>query len=176
MTVMNLDNCQRRLARMDVCPDYVLGGKSLVGPARWMRDHLPQGATIATRRIGVLAYYSDRKVFDYTWGLPDREVAQLVARNGRLFDALTDPAFTAIWRARAPDYLLEDGPILDQIISHAHGTRDRFSIHGIDYRVIKKFPIGLEVQWVLAQRIRPEHAEVQDTTKNRQRPCFDPAA
>jgi hypothetical protein len=152
---MNVYNCRRRLARMDEYPGYVLGGKNLVGPSLWIRDNLPRTTTIATRRIGALAYYSDHKVFDYAYGLPDRDVAQLVARHGQSVDTLTDPAFAAVWQARAPDYLLEDGPMIEQIVSHAKGTRDRFSVHGIYYRAVKGFPIGSETQWVLAQRIRP---------------------
>jgi hypothetical protein len=142
------------MARMEAFPGYVLAGKNLVGPAAWMRDHLPAEATIATRRIGALAYYSHRKVFDYTYGLPEPGVARLVARHGRRFDTPTDPALAALWRARAPDYLLEDGELIDYIISQASGVRRRFSIHGIEYRVIEQFPIGCNVQWVLARRCR----------------------
>lgn len=145
-----------RMAQMEEFPGYVLAGKNLVGPAVWMRDHLPEEATIATRRIGILAYHSHRKVFDYTYGLPEPEVARLVARRGLRFDAPTDPALATLWRARAPDYLLEDGAIIDSIVSQTGGVRGRFSIHGIEYRVVQQFPIGHEVQWVLAQRIGTE--------------------
>jgi hypothetical protein len=142
-----------KMARMDVFPGYVMAGKSLVGPATWMRNHLPTDAAIATRRIGAVAFYARRRVFDYAYGLTEPEVARLVARNGRRFDTPTDPALASLWRQRAPDYLLEDGPIMDAIIAHAGGTRGRFSIHGIEYRVIRQFPIGREVQWVLAGRM-----------------------
>ena len=145
-----------KMARMDDFPGYVLAGKNLVEPAVWMRDHLPADATIATRRIGALAYYTRRNVFDYTYGLPEPEVARLVAQHGRRFDTPTDPALAPLWRDRAPGYLLEDGAMIDYIVSQAGGARERFSIHGIDYRVVKQFPIGREVQWVLAQRIAPE--------------------
>ena len=142
-----------KMARMDDFPGYVLAGKNLIGPAEWMRDHLPADATIATRRIGIVAYQSQRKVFDYTYGLPEPEVARMIARRGSRFDTPTDPELAALWRARRPDYLLEDGPIMDLIVSEADGVAGRFSIHGIEYRVIEQFLIGNNARWVLAQRI-----------------------
>jgi arabinofuranosyltransferase len=153
LTLTSIVDGRNKMAQMGDFPGYVLAGKSLVEPALWMRDHLPERATIATRRIGALAYYSHRKPLDYAYGLPDREVARLVARQGRRFDSPADPALAAVWRARSPDYLLEDGTVIDYIVSQAGGVRDRFPIHGIEYRVIKQFPIGRNVQWVLAQRI-----------------------
>jgi hypothetical protein len=87
------------------------------------------------------------------YGLSEPEVARLVGRRGERFDLPTDPGLAALWRSRAPEYLLEDGTMLDWIISHACGTRERFSIHGIEYRVIREFSIGREMKWVLAQRM-----------------------
>jgi hypothetical protein len=154
LVLTNISDSRSKSARMESFPGYVMAGKNLVGPAHWMRDHLPANATIATRRIGVLAYCSGRKIFDYTYGLPDAKVARLVARHGERFDTPTDPALAEVWRARLPDYLLEDGILMDYIIARAKGSRQRFSIHGIDYRVVEQFPIGLDVDWVLASRIR----------------------
>ena len=139
-----------KISKMEEFPGYILAGKNLEPPSLWLRDHLPQDATIATRRIGALAYYSGHRIFDYTYGLPDREVARLVARQGRRFDTPTDPALADLWRTRAPEYLLEDSPVMDYIISSAGGTRERFSIHGLEYRVIRRFPIGSDAEWVLA--------------------------
>jgi hypothetical protein len=153
LVLTNISDIQNKLTQMEVFPGYVLAGKNLVGPALWMRDHLPADATIATRRIGVLAYYSHHKVFDYVYGLADPEVARLVARNGRRFDLPTEHALEAVWRRRAPDYLLEDRSVMDLIVGRTGGDYRRFSIHGIAYRVIDKFTIGRDVQWVLAQRI-----------------------
>ncbi len=153
LVLTNVFDIQAKLAETEVFPGYVLASKNLIGPAVWMRDHLPAEATIATRRIGVLAYYSQRKVFDYSYGLPDPEVARLVARQGRRFDVPTERALAAVWCARAPDYLLEDGAVMDLIVSRAAGTRRRFSIHGMAYHVVDKFSIGCDVQWVLAERI-----------------------
>jgi len=139
---------------MAVYPGYVLAGRSLIEPAEWLRDHLAADATIATRRIGVVAYYSGRKVFDYTYGLPDPEVARLVACHGERFDTPTDPALEKLWRSRAPEYLLEDEAIVDGIIAKAAGCRERFAIHGIEYHVIRQFPIGDGANWVLTERLQ----------------------
>jgi arabinofuranosyltransferase len=155
LVLTSLANSQANVARLDEFPGYVMAGRNLVGPATWMRDHLPPGATVATRRIGALAYFSDRPVFDYTYGLADRDVARLVAAHGGHFDTPADPALNELWRTRAPEYLLEDSPILDAIIAEAGGTRDHFSIHGVVYRVLTQFSIGRGSQWVLAQRVAP---------------------
>jgi hypothetical protein len=146
---------QAKMARFDDFPGYVLASKNLVEPSVWLRDHVPAGATIATRRIGTLAYYSERPVFDYMYGLPDRQVARLVSAQGHRFDTPTDPALAALWRARAPEYVLEDGPIIDYIASQSGGTRQQFSIHGIEYRLVEQFSIGHDAQWVLARRVAP---------------------
>jgi hypothetical protein len=152
LAMTSVMDARNKMDRMNEFPGYVLAGKSLVKPALWMRDHLPDGATIATRRIGAVAYYSGLKIFDYTYGLPDPAVARLVARHGGRLDTPTEPALAELWRTRAPDYLLEDGLLMDQIILQAGGVRERFFIHGIEYHVIHQFSIGRDVQWVLAGR------------------------
>jgi hypothetical protein len=143
-----------KLAAMGEFPGYVLAGRDLVGPALWMRDYVPRGATIATRRIGAVAYFSRRPVFDYSYGLTDAAVARLVALHGGRFETPTDPALAPIWRARPPDYFLEDGLIVDYILGLCGGTRERFLIHGISYHVIRQFKIGRDGRWVLAERIK----------------------
>jgi len=142
-----------KMARMDAFPGYVLASKNLVEPSLWMRDHCGQRATIATRRIGVLGYFSGLGVFDYTFGLPDREVARLVAAAGGRIDSPAEAALAKLWRARAPDYILEDGQTMDLISSRVGGTRERFSIHGLEYGELKRFSIGRATDWVLAGRI-----------------------
>ncbi len=44
---------------------------------------------------------------------------------------------------------------MDLIVARAGGASQRFAIHGLAYRVVDKFAIGNDVQWVLAQRIGP---------------------
>ena len=150
----NVFHFRAKLAAMGEFPGYVLAGKDLVKPALWMHDHLPAGATIATRRIGAVAYYSRRQVFDYAYGLTDAEVAPLVALHGGRFESPTDPALAAVWRTRPPEYFLEDSLIMDYILGLSGGTRERFLIHGIPYHVIRQFPIGHDSRWILARRRR----------------------
>lgn len=139
------------MARMESYPGYVLAGRALVAPAEWIRDELPGDATIATRRIGALAYHSDRRVFDYVYGLTERDVAALVAERGSGFDA-TDADLAALWVAHAPDYILEDEEVLEEIAAAAGGSPRHFVIHGIAYGVQRRFPIGTDTDWVLAGR------------------------
>ncbi|MBN2475037.1 MAG: hypothetical protein JXB62_10545 [Pirellulales bacterium] len=148
-----------KMAAMESFPGYILSGRNLVGPSIWIRDHLPDGATVASRRIGALAYYSRKRVFDYTYGLPDRQVAGLVADIGHRIDLPTDPALAPLWKARSPDYLLEDRHVIDLILSDTGGSDRRFAIHGRWYRVAQRFPIGRDQQWLLAERIVPERPE-----------------
>jgi len=156
-----------KMARMETFPGYVLAGKNLVGPSLWIRDHLPDDATIATRRIGALAYYGGRPIFDYAFGLPDREVARLVAEAGGRFQNPGTPELAPLWQARAPDYLLEDADMMELIISKTSGTHERFSIHGLHYGVIKYFPVGKDAHWVLARRL-PGRPQPPRTTTARQ--------
>jgi hypothetical protein len=152
LLLTNLIDARAKMACIDEFPGYVLAGKSLVAPAQWMDEHLPARATIAARRIGALAYYSHHNVFDFAYGLPDVEVAHQVARHAGRFDTPLEPMLASLWQSRAPDYLLEDNQIMDYIISLSGGVRERFVIHGIEYRVVREFPIGRETTWVLAQR------------------------
>lgn len=134
-------------------PGYVLTSRTLVEPSLWVRDALPAGATIATRRIGALAYYSSHPVFDYSFGLTEPEVARLIRRRGgRVFESPDAAPLADLWRRRAPDFLLEDREVLFLIASGTGGVPSRFAIHGMEYRVVRKFPIGRGAEWFLAQR------------------------
>ncbi len=137
--------------RMTV-PGYILTSRTLVGPALWMRDHLPKGATIATRRIGALSYFSSHPVFDYSFGLTEPTVAQLIRARGANFTLPSDPGLASVWRERAPGYILEDGDVIDAILAATGGTPESFNVHGLPYRVVRRFPIGRGVDWVLAGR------------------------
>jgi hypothetical protein len=134
-------------------PGYVLTSDTLIAPSVWMRDNLPAGSTIATRRIGALGFYTSFTVFDYTFGLTERDIARLARAEQRHFADPNDRALAAAWGARKPDYLLEDNDVIDAIVAAAQGRRERFLIHGDAYRVIKTFPIARNVEWTLAQRI-----------------------
>jgi hypothetical protein len=141
-------------ARLDF-PGYVLTSRSLVAPALWMRDHLPAGTTIATRRIGALAYFSGHPVFDYSFGLTEPAVARLIRRHRGAFISPADPELAAAWRKRAPDYILEDRDVLYGIAAAQGGTPRDFRVHGLEYRMVRRFPIGRGMDWVLAERRSP---------------------
>lgn len=147
-------------ARVQSYPGYVLTGVNLVEPACWMRDALPPDAVVATRRIGVFGYYADKRVFDYTFGLCDRDVAQLIRAHGRRFYDPRDPALAALWRSVQPDYLLEDVSVLTTAARAAGGTLDDFTLHGDRYRLIRRFRIGDGAAWGLCERIAPASDEV----------------
>jgi len=138
-------------------PGYILTSRTLVAPALWLRDHLPPGTTLATRRIGALAYWSGHPVFDYSFGLTEPAVARLIRRRGGVFTSPADPELNLLWRERAPDYILEDRDVLHQTAA-ASGTPERFRVHGLDYGVVRRFPIAHGVDWVLAGRLGPAGA------------------
>ena len=141
-----------RLGAMERYPGYVMAGRTLTGPSEEIARIVPEGDTIATRRIGALAYVSGREVFDYVYGLTEPEVAELVARRGKAFEQPSNPALEAVWKARAPGWILEDEAVLAEIARKAGGTLDRFALHGIAYGAVRKFPIAPDVEWVLARR------------------------
>ena len=127
--------------------------RSLIAPAKAIARLVPEHDTIATRRIGALAYVSDRRVFDYVYGLTDAEVARAVAKRGKVFDQPTDGELAPIWRARATEWILEDEPVLAEIARRAGGTLDSFTLNGFSYRAVQRFPLTPDTAWVLAGRI-----------------------
>jgi hypothetical protein len=135
-------------------PGYIMTSATLVPPARWIKEHLPPDAVIATGRVGALAYFGERRIFDYKFGLNDRAVAQLIRRHHRPFDDPHEAVLAELWQTRAPGYLLEDGHVVDRTARRT-GTRESFRIHGLEYRVIKTFPIGANTEWTLAERLTP---------------------
>ena len=145
-----------KFEQIEEFPGYVLASRNLVAPAIWIRDHVPSGATVASQRIGALSYYSERPVFDYKFGLTDRDVARQTNSAGHLFFDPNDPALADLWRLRAPDYLLEEPHWIDQIAKAAKGNRESFVIHGMEYQVIKQFEIGRRSSWLLAKRRDPD--------------------
>ena len=142
-------------ARENIYPGPVLTSVPLLQPSLWIRDNLPDQAIIATKRIGAISYHSHRRVFDYKFGLTDKNVATLVNKHKRNFALPSDPALKDIWTKLRPDYILEDTVVIDLLAKETRGTRQRFQIHGIPYKLIKTFPISKENDWLLCQRILP---------------------
>lgn len=139
--------------RAETYPGYVLVSRTLRGPAEWIRNNTPGDAVIATRRIGALGFHADREVFDYTYGLVERDVARRVRAAGHLFEDPHDAALRDLWRMRRPDYLLEDDRVIAKAIRGANGCADAFVVHGLTYRVCRAFRIGAETDWVLCERV-----------------------
>lgn len=134
-------------------PGYVLTTVPLVGPAKWIAEHLPRDATIATRRIGAVGYYSGNEIFDYAFGLIHKDVAGLIQHENRQFNLPSDAALASLWQRRAPEYILEDDHLIAELIGTVGGSEEHFVIHGIPYKICKRFPIGNNVNWVLCEQI-----------------------
>jgi arabinofuranosyltransferase len=133
-------------------PGFVLTGVSLVEPSLWMRDHLPHQTVIATGRIGAISFYSGRRIFDYKFGLTERHVARLKRNLRREFTDPRDPALKEIWLEVKPDYFLEDMDRIRDIFRLGPGEVDSLDIHGLTYRFVNKFRVGLWTDWALFQR------------------------
>lgn len=133
-------------------PGFVLTSETLVGPARRIGALLPAGTTVAARRIGALAYYSDLPVLDYAWGLTDPRVARLVAREGRVLDSPAEAALAALWREAPPGCLLEDGEVTTGL-RDGPGPAGELAVHGLRYQEVRRFELGAgAATWVLACR------------------------
>jgi hypothetical protein len=134
-------------------PGYVVTSRNLIEPCRWMDEHLPEDATIATRRIGAVGYITDRYILDYCWGLVSPAVTRLVQARGLQFNDPNHPALREVWRRERPEFLLEDWAKVEPIIEATEGTAERFEIHGISYRVTRQFDIGQDARWTLCTRL-----------------------
>ncbi|MBL8699780.1 MAG: DUF2029 domain-containing protein [Alphaproteobacteria bacterium] len=141
-----------KTARADRFPGYVVFGTPLVEPARWIAANTPREAVIATRRIGAVGLFGQRRVFDYAVGLIDRDVAALFAPPERGIEDPNDPRLAELWAQRRPSHLLEDDDVIDRIARAAGGTRAAFTVQGETFRVVKSFPLGTGREWLLAAR------------------------
>lgn len=138
-------------------PGYIYTAHTLIAPARRIAAEVPADATIATRRLGVLGWVSHRRLFDYAFGLTDRDVARAIRRRGDVFPDPRHPALAAAWRRRAPGYLLEDLDLVEEQLRPGESL-DRFTVHGISYRLLRRYPIGDgHAFWALCERL-PEPA------------------
>lgn len=144
-------------------PGYVLFAEDLAEPAREVCRTMPEGAVIATRRIGALGFYCEREIFDYKFGLVDREVAAVRREVGEDFGYPDHPALARLWSARSPDYLLEDSPIIEHLQGPGAGDGDVFEVHGVAYREVRRFKIGARVDWVLCEKVRRNLSSLHTT-------------
>jgi hypothetical protein len=127
-------------------PGFVLYGKNLVKPSKWMGENLPADAVIATIRIGSVAYYSKKNIFDYGYGLTNKEVAKLVEKQtgllrGSGFKTPGDPKLEKIWKEVSPNFILQDN-VVDSLI-----------VHDENFRLMKTFDIGRRWKWALYGKV-----------------------
>lgn len=132
-------------------PHFIANSLPLVKPAEWIVANTPANSIIATRRIGCLAYYGQRRIFDYKYGLPHRQIALLIRQNGEPFNNPKDPKLAESWQKISPDYIIEDSSSIYAFGYRRH--KGALNIHGIDYRPIKEFPINDDTAWMLCQKI-----------------------
>lgn len=135
-------------------PGYVLASRTLVEPAKWIRQNTAPDSVIACRRIGALGFYSQRKIFDYIFGLTDPAIAKAKGSTPAL---VKDPVIGEIWKVRDPDYYLEDRDRVELLLGLTGGTINSFYIQGSLYSlktsfVIGNFPNGKDVEWCLCER------------------------
>ncbi len=161
MVSLNLGSAAVHLSReyVEDYPGFVLFGKNLVKPSRWMGENLPEDAVIATIRIGAVAYYSKKNIFDYGYGLTNKEIAKLVGKQtglqrGSGFKTPDDPVLKSIWKEVSPGFILQDKIV------------DSLTVHGENFKPMKTFDIGKNWHWVLYRK-RTEPESSQDDTELR---------
>jgi arabinofuranosyltransferase len=133
-------------------PGYVVVGETLVPAAEHLARTLPPDAVIATRRLGAIGYFTDRRIFDYSNGLTEPEVARLVRAHGSDLGTPRSPLLADLWHERAPDYVLEDLDIVLGWLEPGETPQD-FSIQGIPYHLAMTFPLGDgTARWALVAR------------------------
>ena len=128
-------------------PWYIIDAKQLIEPAKWIANNTPEDSRIATRRIGCLAFYSDRYIFDDKFGLTDKAVALAVAQNGVSFNYPDNPFLKARWGELKPTHILEDSQIIDSLTLGR--TKNTIEIHSITYGLIHKFTLNSNTDWEL---------------------------
>ena len=142
-------------SRLAQYPGYVLVSRPLFPGAQWLAENTAPNAVVASRRIGVLALVSGRRVFDYLNGLTEPEVARLVSRRRQPLSGPHDPDLKGIWLRVNPDYVLEDESEMQKIARECGGTVERMVIHGTPYVQCQRFSLGAQ-DWVLLRRSSSE--------------------
>lgn len=131
-------------------PWFVMTSEQLRPAAEWIASNVPEGSSIASRRIGCLAYYSGMDIFDYKHGLTDGPVADLVHHRGEAFEEPTDPGLAEVWVDHRPEYLLADDGLVLHLSMMNYGAA--FDIHGITYIPWRTFPLSDTRSWILCRR------------------------
>ena len=92
-----------------------------------------------------------RYVFDYKFGLTDKEVARLIHERKRPFDSPDDAPLAKIWMDRSPTHILADDYQLDAL--RLNGEKDIYNVQGTRFKIIQRFPLNRATDWVLAERL-----------------------
>ena len=136
-------------------PGFVLSSQSLLEPIDWIKENTSPDSIIACRRIGALAFYSKRYIFDHIFGLTDPTIAR---GDGSTIALIIDATIGEHWRRKSPDYYLEDRFRIELLLSLTGETESSFHIQGIEYSLIKSFvigkhPDGSDIEWCLCKKI-----------------------
>lgn len=134
-------------------PGYVLTSETLLPAVSDMTGLVAKDDWVATRRIGLLGYAGGFRVFDYVFGLPDREVVRARTKNGkRYFEDPGDAGLKDLWLRRKPRFLLEDRSRLLKSGSVVNGKIDLL-IHGCRYLETRSYQLGKNEDWVLLEMV-----------------------
>ncbi|HSM14242.1 MAG TPA: hypothetical protein VLA66_09250, partial [Thermoanaerobaculia bacterium] len=133
-------------------PGYVTVSETLLPTVEHLARTLPRDATLASRRLGALGYFTELAIFDYSNGLTDAAVARLVRANGGDLGTPRHPLLAELWRERAPEYVLEDLDVVADWLERGEQPQ-AFEIHGVPYRLARTFPLGDgRSRWALLAR------------------------
>lgn len=136
-------------AARDKYPGYVLTSGPLYAAVADMKAFIRPDEWVATRRIGLLGYAGGFRVFDYVFGLPDREVVEARNHNGRrYFENPGDSGLQELWAQRRPAYLLEDRSRI-LALGAKNVSRLELVVHGIKYAEFRSYQLGRDESWVL---------------------------
>jgi hypothetical protein len=122
---------------------YVINVRSLESQhmvvARWLRDHTPPDAVIATQDIGVLAYFSERRLIDMA-GLTDPAVVPIMHQPEQM---------AAYIREKGGDYIVIFPSHYQQLIEGQNlqlvfvGNKYDFQALGSDPLAVFQFPAAV---------------------------------
>jgi hypothetical protein len=133
-------------------PGFVMTGESLVEPAMWLRNHLPPGSVVASRRIGALSYVSALHVFDFKYGLTEPGIARIIFDTKQWPLLGRSPALDTIWRDVHPDYILEDDRALPEFRSPIDRKDGSLKVLGERFVRVTSFSVSTDRNWVLLRR------------------------
>ena len=141
-----------------VHPGFVMVGRTLVDPARWVGDHVPEDAVVACRRIGALSFFSQRRVFDFKYGLTEPRIARIIHATRRFPVLGRNPEYDAIWRDVHPGYVMEDADALAEFESPVDPSDGSIVLLGERFERVHAFNVSLDRTWALLKRVESAHS------------------